>query len=122
MRVEERAKGRAWVAEYQVGDGTRRRKTHGPAWVCSSGKTTARGAVLWRAGHGSKPDASYLTPAEAEAKLAALLDDAKQKRPSAPRAARAVMTFLTASRRTLGLCRRILRTTVSNTMSFRLRS
>ena len=89
VRVEERAKGRrVWVAEYQVGDGTRTRKTLGPAWVRPSGKTTARGAVLWRAGHGSKPDASYLTPAEAEAKLAALIDDAKQKRTRAPRAAR----------------------------------
>ena len=87
MRVEERAKGRrVWVAEYQVGDGARTRKTLGPAWVRPSGRTTARGAVLWRAGHGSKPDASYLTPAEAEAKLAELLDDAKQKRASAPRA------------------------------------
>jgi hypothetical protein len=56
--------------------------------VRPSGKTTARGAVLWRAGHGSKPDASYLTPAEAEAKLATLLDEARQKRTSAPRAAR----------------------------------
>ncbi len=87
VRVEERAKGRVWVAEYQVGDGTRTRKTLGPAWVRPSGKTTARGAVLWRAGHGSKPDASYLTPVEAEARLAQLLD-AERRRPRAPRAAR----------------------------------
>jgi hypothetical protein len=47
VRVEERAKGRrVWVAEYQVGDGTRTRKTLGPAWVRPSGRTTARGAVL----------------------------------------------------------------------------
>jgi hypothetical protein len=100
VRVEERAKGqRVWVAEYQVGDGARTRKTLGPAWVRPSGRTTAgvpinrtcdevSPAGLWRAGHGSKPDASYLTPAEAEVKLAALLDEAKQRRPSAPRAAR----------------------------------
>jgi integrase len=88
VRVEERAKGRrVWVAEYQVGDRARTRKTLGPAWVRPSGRTTARGAVLWRAGHGSKPDASYLTPTEAEAKLAELLD-AERRRPRAPRAAR----------------------------------
>ena len=52
------------------------------------GQDDRAGAVLWRAGHGSKPDASYLTPAEAEVKLVALLDDAKQKQGSAPRAAR----------------------------------
>jgi hypothetical protein len=56
--------------------------------------------VLWRAGHASKPDASYLTPAEAEVKFAALLDDAKQKRPSAPRAARG-KTFSDAIKRWL---------------------
>jgi integrase len=88
VRVEERAKGRrVWVAEYQVGDGARTRKTLGSAWVRPSGRTTARGAVLWRAGHGSKPDDTYLTPAEAEAKLGELLD-AERRRPSVARAAR----------------------------------
>jgi hypothetical protein len=77
VRVEERAKGRVWVAEYQLRDGTRTRKTLGPAWVRPSGKTTARG----------KPDASYLTPAEAEAKLRELLD-AERKPPSVTRATR----------------------------------
>jgi integrase len=36
--------------------------------------------VLWRAGHGSKPDDSYLTPVEANERLARLLD-AERRRP-----------------------------------------
>lgn len=82
VRVEERARGRrVWIAEYQRVDGSRTRKTLGPAWVRPSGKRTARGAVLWRAGHGSKPDDSYLTPAEANERLARLLD-AERRRPA----------------------------------------
>ncbi|HEY4280343.1 MAG TPA: hypothetical protein VGM91_19120 [Conexibacter sp.] len=48
-----------------------------------SGRTTRRGATIWRAGDGPKPDATYLTPREAEQVLAALLDGerAKLKRP-----------------------------------------
>jgi hypothetical protein len=69
-----------------VGDG-RARARRLARRGCSSGRKTARGAVLWRAGHGSKLDANYLTPAEAEAKLAELLD-AERRRPSVTRAAR----------------------------------
>src|SRR5262249_44088806 len=62
VRVEERAGGRrVWVAEYQLAGGGRTRKTLGPAWVRASSKKTARGAVVWRAAHGSKPDDTYLT-------------------------------------------------------------
>lgn len=40
----------------------------GTAWVKDSGRRTPRGAVIWRAGDGSKP-AGHLTPADAEAAL-----------------------------------------------------
>jgi hypothetical protein len=57
--------------------------------VRPSGKTTARGATVWRAGNGSKPDERYLTPAEAQAKLSELLAT-HERRPQSrvPRRAR----------------------------------
>jgi len=88
LRVEERAGGRrVWVAEYELPGETRTRKTLGPAWVRPSGKTTARGATVWRAGNGSKPDERHLTPTEAQAKLEELLE-AGRKQPAARRRVR----------------------------------
>jgi integrase len=43
------------------------------AWVKDSGKRTPRGAVVWRAGNGPKPDPSYLTPADAADQLRMIL-------------------------------------------------
>lgn len=74
LAVEERKSGRVWVAEISFGRADRTRKVLGPAWVRASGKTTARGAKVWRAADGSKPDATYLTPSEAEEKLSALIE------------------------------------------------
>ena len=59
----------------------------GPAWVRDSRKRTPRGAVVWHAGDGSKPDPSYLTPKEADAELRRLLEHDAVKRPT-PRSAR----------------------------------
>lgn len=73
VRVEERAKGRVWVAAYVKADGAKTRKTLGPAWVKDSGRRTARGAVVWRAASGPKPDHTYLTPRDAEEALDALI-------------------------------------------------
>lgn len=83
VRVEERVKGRMWVAAFVQADGRKTRRTLGPAWVRPSGRQTKRGASVWRAGDGPKPDATYLTPREAEEVLAALLDGerVKLKRP-----------------------------------------
>jgi hypothetical protein len=52
--------------------------------VRDSGRRTPRGAVGWRAANGSKPDPSYLTPAEAEDKLQRLLGQAARE-PTDPR-------------------------------------
>ncbi|WP_320670172.1 tyrosine-type recombinase/integrase [Patulibacter defluvii] len=79
VRVEERAKGKVWVAAYFRRDGRKVRKTLGIAWVRDSGRRTARGAIIWRAGAGSKPE-GYLTPKEADAALAELLH-AEKRRP-----------------------------------------
>src|ERR671939_241478 len=51
----------------------RHQRRLGPAHVRDSGRRTPRGAIVWRAANGSKPDPTYLTPAEAEAALDELL-------------------------------------------------
>ena len=66
---------RRWRAFWWDADGKHSRVL-GPAWVKPSGRTTPRGAVVWRAADGSKPDPSYLTPKEAEAELRRLLEHA----------------------------------------------
>jgi integrase len=69
----------------------------GPAWAQSSGKRTARGAVVWHAADGPKPNASYLTPKEANAELRRLLEHDAVKRPT-PRSPRgAPVTFVDAA-------------------------
>ena len=60
------------MALWRDADG-RHKKRLGPAHVKDSGRRTARGAKLWRAGDGPKPDPSYLTPKEAADRLAELL-------------------------------------------------
>jgi integrase len=47
----------------------------GPAHVRDSGRRTARGAVIWRAGHGLKPSPEYLTSKEAQACLETILEE-----------------------------------------------
>lgn len=84
VRVEERARGRVWVATYVQADGSKTRKTLGPAWVRATGRKTPRGAPVWRAGDGSKPDQTYLTPKDAEDELEILLN-AERSKPSAVR-------------------------------------
>ena len=82
------AKGRrAWYALWRDADG-RHQKRLGPAHVRDSGRRTPRGAVIWRAANGSKPDSGYLTPAEAEAALEQLLAAAVRE-PTDPRRKRA---------------------------------
>ena len=56
IRVEERQSARVWVAQYTRLDGSRNRKVLGPAWGMDSGRRTGRGAIVWRAANGSKPD------------------------------------------------------------------
>jgi integrase len=72
VRLENRKSGRVWVAKYARAEGTPTRKVLGRAWAKDSGRSTARGAPVWRVADGPKPD-GYLTPKEADAELAALL-------------------------------------------------
>src|SRR4051812_18132062 len=78
---------RAWYALWRDAHG-RHQKRLGPAHVRDSGRRTPRGAVVWRAANGPKPDAAYLTPADAEAALEQLLARAVRE-PTDPRRKRA---------------------------------
>jgi len=79
LRVEERARsGRVWVATYVARDGVKRRTSLGPAWVRDSGRTTDRGAVVWRAAGGTCP-AGHLTPKAAQEALDVLLAAERSK-------------------------------------------
>jgi integrase len=78
---------RAWYALWRDADG-RHQKRLGPAHVRDSGRRTPRGAVVWRTANGSKPDPSYLTPAEAEVALQRLISSALRE-PTDPRRKRA---------------------------------
>src|SRR4051794_34211971 len=87
LQIKGGPQGRVWYALWRDADG-RHRKRLGPAHVRDSGRRTARGAVVWWAANGSKPNADYLTPAEAEAALRELLTAAVRE-PSDPRHKRA---------------------------------
>jgi hypothetical protein len=64
-----KTKGRVWVARYRQAPTIKfTRKVLAPAWVRESGKRTPRGAVVWRAAAGTKPD-DHLTPKEADEAL-----------------------------------------------------
>jgi len=51
----------------------------GPAHVRDSGRRTARGAIVWRAGNGPRPTPEHLTPKDAEDRLAAILRELERK-------------------------------------------
>jgi integrase len=78
---------RKYFAHWIDRNGVRRTTTLGGAHVEDSGRRTARGAVIWRAGDGRCP-AGSLTPKDAGAALRAILEDAR----AAPRP-RAVEAF-----------------------------
>lgn len=72
IQIVERASGRRWHALWRDADG-RHQRVLGPAWVKDGGKRTPRGAVIWRAADGPKPDPSHLSPADAEDLLRTIL-------------------------------------------------
>ena len=87
---------RRWRAFWWDADGKHSRVL-GRAWAQSSGRRSARGAVVWHAADGPKPDPSYLTPKEAEVALRRLLEHDAVKRPT-PRSPRGeFVTFADAA-------------------------
>ena len=87
---------RRWRAFWWDADGKHSRVL-GPAWVRDSGKRTPRGAVLWHAADGRRPDSLYLTPKEAHAELRRLLEHDAVKRPTARSVSGKPVTFADAA-------------------------
>jgi integrase len=85
-----------WRAFWWDADGKHSRVI-GPAWVQSSGKRTARGAIVWHAADEPKPDSLHLTPKEARAELRRLLEHDAVKRPTPRTTAGAAITFAEAA-------------------------
>jgi len=75
LQVVERGGKRRFVALWRDAAG-RHEKQLGFAHVRDSGRRTPRGAIVWRAGDGPKPDPLWLTPKEAADRMAELLADA----------------------------------------------
>jgi hypothetical protein len=87
---------RRWRAFWWDADGKHSRVI-GPAWVQSSGRRSARGAIVWHAADGPKPDPSYLTPKDAAIELRRLLEHDVARRPT-PRSPKGVpVTFADAA-------------------------
>jgi hypothetical protein len=63
---------RAWFALWRDADGRHKRRL-GRAHVRDSGRRTPRGAIVWRAADGPKPDPTCLSPADADDSLRQLL-------------------------------------------------
>jgi integrase len=84
FRVIGEGRNRRWQAFWWDADGKHTRVL-GPAWAKSSGKRTSRGAIVWHAGDGPKPDPAYLTPREAQAQLRRLLEHEAVPTPAPPR-------------------------------------
>src|SRR4051794_3963974 len=78
VQIVERRAGRRWHALWRDADG-RHQRVLGPAWVKDSGRRTPRGAIVWRAANGRKPNPSYLSPAEADDLLRQILAGAPRQ-------------------------------------------
>jgi integrase len=83
LQVKGGRSNRAWYALWRDADG-RHQKRLGAAHVKDSGRRTPRGAIVWRAADGPKPDPTHLSPAEARDQLAKLLASGARE-PTDPR-------------------------------------
>lgn len=75
VKTDKNGRGRSFWAFWRDRNDKKGGRRLGPAHVRDSGRRTARGAVIWRAGHGPKPIAEYLTPKEAQACLEAIIEE-----------------------------------------------
>jgi integrase len=67
------SKVRTYYAYWRDGTGIKHGACLGPAHVRDTGRRTARGAIVWRAGDGPRPTPEHLTPQDAEARLEEIL-------------------------------------------------
>lgn len=73
VRPDKRGGGRSYYAFRYDQHGKRGGCRLGPAHVRDSGRRTARGATIWRAGNGPRPTPEHLTPKDADARLVTIL-------------------------------------------------
>jgi hypothetical protein len=75
VRPDKKGGGRSCHAFWYDQHGERGGRRPGPAHVRDSGRRTARGAIVWRAGNGPRPTPEHLTRRDAEASLATILPE-----------------------------------------------
>jgi integrase len=73
VRLDKRGGGRSYFAYWYDQHGKRGGCRLGPAHVRDSGRRTARGATIWRAGNGPRPTPEHLTPRDADTRLSMIL-------------------------------------------------
>jgi len=73
VRTDKNGRTRSFWAFWRDANGKKGGCRLGPAHVRECGKRTARGAVVWRAGHGPRPTPEHLTPKDAQARLEEIL-------------------------------------------------
>ena len=75
VKIDKNGRTRSFWAFWRDRDDRKGGRRLGPAHVRDSGRRTARGAVIWRAGHGPEPSPEYLTPKEAQACLETIVQE-----------------------------------------------
>jgi hypothetical protein len=75
VKADRSGSTRSYWALWRDQHGARGGRRLGPAHVRDSGRRTARGAIIWRAGNGPRPTPEHLTPKEAQAQLDDILGE-----------------------------------------------
>jgi integrase len=79
VKIDGDGRARSYWAFWYDQNGERGGRRLGPAHVRHSGRTTARGAIIWRAGNGPRPTPEHLTPKDAEQRLDLILRELEGK-------------------------------------------